>query len=143
MLRKRRVSLAPYTEVVPTAVSSSTDGWWWSRTDPCNVLSPDEEKVWNAGKFAPAFIHFEFNPPIQCARIALLPCMSPKSGSVRHEIAIGSSKPQTLHLNMADRKLLMLEIEHTNPVKCIRIHTLESPSFVAWRRVQFWTQQKI
>jgi hypothetical protein len=138
MLRKRRTS-PPYTEIFPAKVSSSTDGWWWAKTDPCNVLSTDEEKVWNAGKFAPAFIHFEFNPPVRCTRIALLPCMSPKSGSARHEICVGS-RSQTFFLNAADRKWILVDVTNKEPVKCIRIQTLESPSFVAWRRVQFWTE---
>jgi hypothetical protein len=123
---------------MPTSVSASTDGWWWAQTDPANTLSVDEDTVWNAGKHAPAYIRFDFDPPVRCTHIELLPCMEPKSGRVLHQLVVDST-PRNFEFTATDRKWIRMDLANQT-VKSIKIHTLETPSFVAWRRVRFWAR---
>jgi hypothetical protein len=137
MLRQRRTPRP--TEIFPSKVSSSSDGWWWAKSNPLNSLSTDEEKVWNAGRYAPAYIRFDFDKPVQCTQIDLLPCMQPESGAVKHEMHIGPNFKYKFAGHARDRCWIHAELTNRPLVKFVQIHTLESPSFVAWRRVRFWT----
>ena len=43
--------------------------------------------------------------------------------------------------NSADRKWMDVHLTQTGMrAKVIEVHTLDSPSWVAWRRVRFWAQ---
>ena len=138
MLRKHRTPQE--AEIFPTTVSASTDGWWWARTSASNTLNADDDKIWNAGKYAPASIRFDFDAPVRCTRISLLPCMSPESGHVRHEIRVGTDVYK-FSGRATDRQWIHADINADGQrVKFIQINTLTSPSWVAWRRVRFWTQ---
>jgi hypothetical protein len=121
-------------EIFP--VSSSTDDWW-RQGQTSNTLSTDENEVWNSGRFAPVCIRFEFEKSVRCTRVELLPCMSPESGTVIHEIRAGSDVFR-FSGRAVDSKWINAEI-NAERIKSIDIQTLKSPSWVAWRRVRFWT----
>ena len=129
-------------EVFPRGACSSSDAfWWWPPSYPAsNALTANEDEIWNAGRFAPAGIRFTFETPITCSRIELLPCMSPKAGPVVHELRTGSNNFQIV-LDASDRQWIRVDIPNGGwRFKTINLLTLESPSWVAWRRVRFWKQ---
>ena len=136
MLRMRRQPQPSGVETEIFPISSSTDDWF--QINPTsNTLSNNENEVWNSGRFAPACIRYEFETSVRCTRVELLPCMSPESGDVIHEIRAGSDVFR-FSGRAVDRTWINAEIK-AERVKSIEIHTLKSPSWVAWRRVRFWT----
>lgn len=143
MLRQRKQQQqqrADEIEIFPTAATSPTDIWWWWHP-AANALTENEDQIWNAGRFAPAFIRFEFAVPFKCTRIELLPRMVPASGSVTYKIHIGNAEAYNFTENSADRKWIDVHLTQTGMrAKVIEVHTLDSPSWVAWRRVRFWAQ---
>ncbi len=129
------------TEITPAEATSDSSRWWPLHTPPSNALTDDEEAIWNAGQFAPASIRFEFATPVRCTRIELLPCMSPESGAVVHEIRAGSDVYRYSG-RATDRRWIHAELNPDGQrVKAIEVTTLQSPSWVAWRRVRFWTSR--
>ena len=146
MLRQRRQPRPALEEkeLFPASATSSSDGMmsWWSPHIPNNALTENEDEIWNAGQFAPASIRFEFDTHIRCTRIDLLPCMEPKSGHVVHEIRAGSDVFR-FSGRATDRRWIQAELSPEGQrAKTIEIHTLESPSWVAWRQVRFWTTHR-
>jgi hypothetical protein len=66
--------------------------------------------------------------------------MVPTSGAVVHEIRMGSDVYRYSG-RATDRRWIHAELSPGGQrVKAIEIVTLESPSWVAWRRVRFWTR---
>ena len=67
--------------------------------------------------------------------------MEPKSGRVLHQLVVDST-PRNFEFTATDRKWIRMDLANQTGerVKSIRIHTLETPSFVAWRRVRFWAR---
>lgn len=145
MLRQRRRQQperpVKEVEIFPSEATSSCTTWWaWPlHAPPSNALTDNEEEIWNAGQFAPAGIRFEFAAPVRCTRIDLLPCMSPEAGTVVHEIRAGSDVYRYAG-RATDRRWINADMNPDGQrVKSIEIVTLESPSWVAWRRVRFWS----
>ena len=143
MLRQRRPQqpLRAEMELFPCEAAPMCTKWWrWPLHSPAsNVLTGDEDEIWNAGQFAPAGIRFKFAAPVRCTRIELLPCMSPETGNVVHEIRMGSNVCQYSG-RASDRRWIYAELNPDGQeVKTIEIKILESPSYVAWRRVRFWS----
>ena len=140
MLRQRRQQQQDETELVPLSATSSSDSMWmWTSTPASNALTSNDDEIWNAGRFPPAHIRFEFDSAVQCTRIDLLPCMKPATGAVVHEIHTGSDVYR-FSGQATDHRWIRVELNPNGQrVKAIEIHTLESSSWVAWRRVRFWT----
>ncbi len=143
MLRQRRQPRPALEEkeLFPASATSPSEGImsFWSPHPPTNALTENEDEIWNAGQFAPASIRFEFDTHIRCTRIDLLPCMEPKSGNVVHEIRTGSDVYR-FSGRATDHRWIQAELNPDGQrARTIEIHTLESPSWVAWRRVRFWT----
>ena len=144
-LRQRRThrvdTAADLSEITPEIATSDCTVWWpLLRAPPSNALTDNEEAIWNAGRFAPASIRFEFAAPVRCTRIELLPCMSPETGPVLHEIRTASDVYRYAG-RATDRQWISAEL-NGQKVKTIEVVTLQSPSWVAWRRVRFWIQGK-
>jgi hypothetical protein len=142
MLRMRRQPqpTKEYIEVFPSSVSSTSDSfWWWPTFTPAsNTLTTNEKEIWNAGRYAPASIMFSFDTPFVCSRIDLLPCMEPKTGQVVHECYIANFV-SVLKVVANDNEWIYTEIKtEDQKTKTIEIRTIESPSWVAWRRARFW-----
>jgi hypothetical protein len=145
MLRQRKQlqqQRADEIEIFPSKATSPSDTWWWLYP-ASNALTENEEQIWNAGRFAPAFIRFEFAVPFNCTRIELLPCMVPASGSVTYKIHMGNAEVHNFTENSVDGKWMNVDLTQTGMrAKVIEVHTLDSPSWVAWRRVRFWANVK-
>lgn len=143
LLRQRRQLLqqraAEETEIFPSTATSPAEVWWWPPSKATNALTENEEQIWNHGGYAPAYIRFEFDVPFRCARIDLLPRMVPKSGTVVHEIRVGASEVYRFSGRASDRDWIHADLNPDGQrIKVVEIHTIESPSWVAWRRVRFW-----
>jgi hypothetical protein len=141
MLRMRRQpqeTAAEEVEVFPSGVTSETFWWWPWQTLPSNATTTDEDEVWNSGRFPPASISFTFNAPFRCTRIELLPRMDPKTGTVVHEIRTGSDVFNYRGCATDNEWIKAAFGGDGLRVKSVEILTLQSPSWVAWRRVRFW-----
>ena len=66
--------------------------------------------------------------------------MSPETGPVLHEIRTASDVYRYAG-RATDRQWISAEL-NGQKVKTIEVVTLQSPSWVAWRRVRFWIQRK-
>lgn len=142
-LRRQPPPENPEVEVFPCSTTSSSDVFWWwpSSSPPSNVLTANEDEIWNAGRFAPASIRFTFDMPFTCKRIELLPCMVPTTGTVVHEFRTASNLTQ-IRLEATDRQWIRVDFPGDGwRFKTIDIVTLESPSWVAWRRIHFWKKK--
>ena len=144
MLRMRRQpqETTEEVEVFPSGATSDAFWWWPWQTLPSNATTANEDEVWNSGRFAPASICFTFDAPFRCTRIELLPCMEPKTGSVVHEIRTGSD---VFNYSGSATDNVWIKAAFGGDglrVKSVEILTLQSPSWVAWRRVRFWTKVK-
>ena len=148
-MRRRRFSTAPappprgrhqFTEIIPRSVGSSSDLYWLSAwlTPVSNVLSPNPNLVWNSRDFPPAWVGIDLGSALDVSCVALLPCMEPSTGRVKHVIQAGlySTRMQFAHTydeNAEDNVWILIPVREK--VRFIHISTLLSPSWVAWRRV--------
>jgi hypothetical protein len=102
------------------------------------------EFIWNSGDFAPQWIEIDLGAPQSIGRVALLSAQSPEGDTVHrvlarasagdpyellHEFAGFTSDAQWIHYSPQ---------EPWENVRYLRIKTIGSPSWVAWREIQVY-----
>ena len=115
-------------------VTSSSDGKY-----PCHHLM-GPEAYWNSGKFAPQWVQLDLGSPFEISVIKMMVDQHP-SGYTKHEIyckeSIDSEEVNVATIAGDSHKGEHIEV-YFAPMKVqfIRIHSVESPSWIAWRNVQ-------
>ena len=122
-----------------TAWSESRFMWPLVRYHACNVLDPGDS-VWNSGKFAPTSIRVKLTDgPLHVTRVELQAEMNPTRAIVHHEIRAGIS-PGTMRVVGCIKGFVShgawIRVAVNDDVQFLEIATVESPSFVAWKRIR-------
>ena len=101
----------------------------------------DLDTLWNAQNFAAQWIAVTLDGLYLVDRIELVVAQAP-AGPTSHVLWLGSgSGVRTLHkrltdIHTEDGQTLTIEFSPPQPVDDLLVHTLESPSWVAWREVR-------
>jgi hypothetical protein len=123
------------------AWSDSRFMWPLARYHACNVLDPGDS-IWNSGKFAPASIQVKLTDrPQHVSRVELQVEMSPLRACVHHQILAGLT-PSSMHVVGCIKGIIShgqwIHVAVNNKVQFLEIATLQSPSFVAWKRLRVY-----
>lgn len=144
MIRQRR--RASEVEIKSlTAWSASRMMWPLVRYHACNVLDAGDS-VWNSGKFAPVSIRVKLTDgPMYVTRLEMQVEMSPTlRGHVHHEIYAGKYTGTMREVGCVKGLVShgsWIHVAVKEEVQYLEIHTLDSPSFVAWRRIRVFGHQ--
>ena len=110
-----------------------------------NAVDGDSDTIWSAGAGPPAWIEVDLGAATSVSEIRLTVAQTP-SGSTKHRV-LGRVAPGgelvllgTLSGETADYQILTLTSPGTWPaVRFVRVETLTSPSWVAWREIEVAT----
>ncbi len=118
-----------------TATASS----FFAASTPANAIDGDNTTVWNSGTFAPATITIDLGETIAISQITGLVEQTP-NGNVRHDVFLDNILSFSW-TGFSTTGLLFVH-DFITPVaaRTIRITTTDSPSWVAWREIQVFTQ---
>lgn len=112
-----------------------------SGTSPWNLVdSLYLSGVWNAGHGAPAWVEIDLGAQKTVTRIRLTPEQDPE-GAVVHYIYAGSSPSPTNLVATISGNGATLEPFAASlgaPARYVRIYTVSSPSWVAWREIELY-----
>jgi len=111
---------------------------------PSNAFDGRADTVWGSGGFAPAWIEIDLGRPSTITQIRLLVAQSPAGETIHRAIGISSSgkEGQLAEFRGVTTEGDWLTVTLTTPVfdiQSIRITTLASPSWVAWRQIEIVT----
>jgi hypothetical protein len=108
---------------------------------PQNAADGNPETVWNAGSSVPQWIQLDLGTAAMVTRIRLIVAQSP-DGETTHQVFVGAS-PSDLRLIHQFRGFTsdnqVLDFTPTIPlsnIQFVKIVTLESPSWVAWKDIE-------
>ena len=105
------------------------------------AFDDDTDTIWNAQNFAAQWIAVKLDSLYLVDRIELVVAQAP-AGPTSHVLWLGSgSGVRTLHKRLSnihteDGQTLTIELSPPQLVDDLLVHTLESPSWVAWREVR-------
>ncbi len=97
--------------------------------------------IWNSGGFAPQAIEVSFAAPQSVHGVMVVPEMTPAVGNVEGVIervgGDGIARPvRAIRAGLATRRVYVFLLEHPVTTRTIRLRTVGSPSWVAWREVR-------
>ena len=110
-------------------------------SEPGKAVDGDPDTIWSAGAGPPSWIEIDLGTSQQIASIRLTVSQYP-DGATRHRVSCAASPGgarQTLSTQTGStRDLDVLDVALDPPVSCrtLRIETLASPSWVAWREIE-------
>lgn len=120
----------------------------WSRasstaagSSPASAFDGDTATVWSAGAFPPGWVEVKLYNSQTVSALILYPSQAP-TGPVNHRInfAIDNGPYQEVYRFTAetadDMKLVIKLPQIFNTVTHVRVRTISSPSWVAWREIQ-------
>jgi hypothetical protein len=102
------------------------------------AIDHDLQKGWNSGTSAPAWIQLDFGQPTEVARLRLYTEQTPPGPTV-HQILGGTTPDNLASLGTLDGDTATeqwLELQVKGQVRYLRIVTVKSPSWVAWREIE-------
>ena len=124
-----------------TAWSDSQLMWPMVRYHACNVLC-DSDTIWNSGSYAPSSICIKLTEgPKYVTSVKLQAEMSPLRALVHHEIHAGLTVD-----TMRSVECIKCSVSHgewirvavNDNVQYVKITTISSPSYVAWKRIRVY-----
>ena len=128
-------------KIRPIQVTASSS---WSGDVPANASDGDSATVWNSGGFATQWIQFDLGRTVALRRIRLQIAQSP-TGYTRHVVAVGQSPGSLTEATefvgtTRDGQWLEFDLggKELGNVRYVRITTDQSPSWIAWREVEFY-----
>lgn len=130
------VDWVPVDHPVVDAVRASRS--WMEETWPPNLVDQDAGSAWNAGLTPPQWIEVDLGEPTFVEEIRLEVDQDP-DGETVHEILGGDTEEPTEVLARAEgfsRLGEILTIPINAEVRYLRISTLRSPAWVAWRELE-------
>lgn len=113
------------------------------QSQPQGAVDGDPDTYWGAGDFAPQWIEIDLGEPYTLAELRLLVGQSP-GGDTSHQVLVkgpnSGDKFQTAHIFSGvtdDLQWLRLAFpEPLQEVRYVRIETISSPSWIAWREIE-------
>ena len=105
------------------------------------AIDGDLDSVWNSQQFAPEWFSITFDEFYLVDRIELVVTQLP-AGPTTHEVWLGSGSgtrvlyERLIDVDTEDGQTLEVAISPPRRLKEVFIHTLDSPSWVAWREVR-------
>lgn len=134
-----------------TDIVASTTRIFDNTTEPQNAVDGDIETEWNAGDVGPQWIELDLQKRVNITRIRLLVEQSP-DGDTHHQI-LARAHEQSEQFRLLDELKgstvsgEFIEVvpngseaarNQWNDVQFIRILTLKSPSWIAWREIEIF-----
>ncbi len=125
-------------KIIPTSVTASSSA---PENLPKFAFDGDVTTVWNAGASAPSWIQLDLGEPVTISKVRLNVAQTPP-GATTHEISGGPTPDSitligTLDGNTTDEQWLELN-QTANNVRYVKIKTIKSPSWVAWREIEIY-----
>lgn len=106
---------------------------------PAYAFDGRTDTAWNAGRSAPAWIEVDLGKPTAIAEIRLLVAQFPEGETIHQVTAIDSTGREAplgeLRGSTREGQWLSLSTPQTVGVRSVRVTTLASPSWVAWREI--------
>lgn len=108
------------------------------------AVDGSSEFIWNSGDYAPQWIEIDLGSPQSIGEISLLTAQSPDGDTVHRVLGKASAgAPYDLLYEFAgfttdDQWLHHAPSAPWENVRYLRIRTIESPSWVAWREIQVY-----
>ena len=110
---------------------------------PGAAVDGDPDTAWGAGDFAPQWLEIDLEVPTAIAEVRLLVGQSP-DGETTHRISVKGAEPgdafQVAHtfsgVTVDAQRLTVAFPEPLEAIRYLRVETLSSPSWVAWREVE-------
>ncbi|HUG95819.1 MAG TPA: discoidin domain-containing protein [Pleomorphomonadaceae bacterium] len=105
------------------------------------TVDGDADTLWNAGGFAPAWIEIDLGSAQPVAAIRLLVQQTP-SGTTHHRVTCAPAPDMAATLlsdvvgETASLQVLTVTLDPAVSCRIIRIETVSSPSWVAWREIE-------
>lgn len=124
--------------ITPVAVTASNNN---SSNPPSNAFDNNVNTVWSAGDFAQQYIQADLGKNYSISQIRLNVAQTP-NGPTTHQIYVALTVDTlrligTLNKRTDDGEWLEFNNSASN-VRYIRIHTVDSPSWVAWREIKVY-----
>ena len=98
------------------------------------------DRLWNSGSVAPGWIQVDLGQPTAITKVRLYTEQNPP-GPTSHQILGGLSPDSLVPLGTLDGDTASgqwLELQVNGNVRYVRIATLKSPSWVAWREIEIY-----
>lgn len=132
------VTTAPPTPTLSITVTASN----YTETDPPqNAVDGDLETIWNSGNNPAQWIQLNLSQPITIAKIRLVISQSP-AGMTIHRISAGGPVGglRLVHefngITSTGQVLEFVPPEPLTDIQVIKVETVQSPSWVAWREIE-------
>jgi hypothetical protein len=104
------------------------------------VFDHNLQTLWNSSTFPPAWIQLDLGKPTAIARVRLLTAQNPP-GSTSHQILGGPTPDSLASLGALDGDTSdgqWLEFQVKGQIRYLRIVTVKSPSWVAWKEIEIY-----
>ena len=105
------------------------------------AIDGDPETVWNSKQLAPQWFSIVFDEPVPVDRIEMVVTQLP-AGPTTHEVWLADESgsrvlyKRLINVYTEDGQTLEVAIEPQRNISEVLIHTIDSPSWVAWREVR-------
>ena len=139
-LSQAGLASAALINVAPSGTATASNTWLTNTADwsAKNAIDGDTSTIWNAGSFSPEWIEIDLGRSVLIESIAGLTEQFPQ-GFTRHNVFLDG----VFHFDWSESTTSSQWLTHdfVTPIlaQTIRIDTLRSPSWVAWREIQVFT----
>lgn len=132
----------------PGSVSETLPSGWvvtasayWDIHRPSNALDGDLTTTWGSGDYPPAWIEIDLGEPGSIERVELVVEQTPRGNAVHHLIAMDADRVPIATEQLAGVMAQFDVLTQGWPaplrgVRYIRVETIASPSWVAWREIR-------
>jgi hypothetical protein len=115
-------------------------------SEAARAVDGDADTIWSAGGGPPAWIEIDLGASVAIGEIRLLASQTP-AGETHHQVSCTTGPGAALVLladltgHTADLDQLVVTLQAPATCRFIRIDTLASPSWVAWREIEVAAQE--
>ena len=107
-----------------------------------NAIDVNKETLWNSGANAPQWIEVELSGDYHLQEIRLLVAQYPNGPSFHRVFAAGQEKDYRLLTEFSgdteDGQILTFQAEQPSMVRFLKIETIKSPSWIAWKEIEVY-----
>jgi len=105
------------------------------------ISASDSSNWWGAGADAPQWIQIDWDQPANIAEISLLISQSPAGETVHRLVDCSSGQNKKILHTFAGNTNDLQWLSHSpdtewEQISCLRIESIESPSWIAWREIE-------
>lgn len=135
----------------PSSVAERLPNGWsvtasaaWAGNQPSRALDGDLATTWGSGDYPPAWIEVDLTESVTVRSVELVVEQTPP-GDATHELILMDASRRPVAAVTLQGQMRQFDVLEPNPdvsgVRYVRVSTIASPSWVAWREIRIITDE--